>query len=166
MRDQQTTTALGRLAGTVLLAAAALGAGEGRAETEGTYMVPKSEFLAEAVEAPTNKARFRVRPSGAELVYELPQLLDGIEPQRFVLRGPLVDGEYRLSGSGATARCPEVAPEDGCHIEYSGLRIQEEAAEEFLAASGLATAEVQRFRAARVALMRQGVGILRARLID
>lgn len=134
-------------------------------DVEGTYMIPASDTLSAPLELGTTKARFRKRgATGAEIVYEMPREIDGADPQRFVLRGEIVDGEYLLKGSGATGRCPLANQEGGCRIEYVGLVLQEEAADEYVASLGSSAEQVELMKTARASLARQGVGILRPRV--
>jgi hypothetical protein len=149
----------------VILGALALHCGPAFANTEGTYTVPASDAMSEAATFPTNKARFRVESADvARLVYELPNAIDGAEPQRFVLRGsPTPDGTWKLIGSGAEAECTATAREAECRMTYDdNLVIQDDEADAWLATQNLSAVEMAVARLAREELKRQGVGIIRA----
>ncbi len=131
---------------------------------QATYVVPASGDLAEPATLMMDRARMVIRQGELRLDYRLPKELDGNTPQRFKLAGSNAGSELSLvsADGNVTAACERSDGELSCVMTYqAGIDLDDAGAEAFIQKNVTDPSRIAELRAARGALERQAVGIIR-----
>ena len=157
----------------------------GFSKVEMTYTVPKVGESLEDVTLPIKKAKLSIKSGEITLVYELPQELDGINPQRFTLIGKKSsEGSIHLketrtitNANGiqvpvATAACTgEPSKDFSCVMTYAKdidgtFHLNKDAAADYIASiPDLSPELIAKFEGAQQALSIEAIGIVKSKRI-